>query len=507
MGDGVPRDALQDPLSRAQDERVGAVTVPQGSRRERRFRAFVVPSLLMLHAVTVMTAMVSSYWLRFHVAPALGLLAHIHPPGIGLYLPGFVGGAAIVVAVLSYLGCYGSRRRLVRDGDYTMALKACTIGTVLQLALSYFTKSTYFSRLIFLMSWVNGAVLFYLVLMILARVQRLLVRRGLARSRFLIVGDGESARALRRRLQVDADLGKEFVGFISSHSLNQPRIHAPEVVGSVDDVGAAIGQFNVDHVYITSRDLSHAAILRILDDCSTHHAQVDMLSDLYEILHGGATVQQVAGFPMVSLRQVALRQRQETIKRWMDVMVALALMVFAVPLACVIAAAIRLDSPGPVFYSQVRIGKGGRRFRMYKFRSMALDADERLDQVKRLNEAAGPLFKIREDPRVTRIGRLLRRTSLDELPQIFNVLNGDMSLVGPRPPLPSEVESYADWHHRRLTVRQGMTGLWQVSGRSLLAFDEMVNLDIYYIENWSIWLDLLILLRTIPIVLQARGAY
>lgn len=476
------------------------------SSGERRLRRLMVPSLLAAHAATVLLAMLSAYWFRFHAGPALGMLPAIDPPGIRLYLPGLLAGATIVVAVFSYVGAYRNRRRLVREGDYSAAIKACTIGTVLELALSYFTKSTHFSRLIFLFSWVNEVVLFYVVIALLSRTQRILVRKGLARSRFLIIGDSESARALRRRLQADAHLGKEFVGFITTGPATAIDI-GRDVVGTLNDVGFVISALRVDHVYIASRELSHAAILRILDECSLHQTQVDMLSDLYEILHGGATVQQVAGFPMVSLRQAALRRRQEMVKRWMDVAASLVLLVVTAPLVCLIAAAIRLDSPGPAFYTQVRVGKGGRRFRMYKFRSMSLDADEQLEQVKALNEARGPIFKIKEDPRVTRIGRFLRRTSLDELPQICNVLRGDMSLVGPRPPLPSEVEAYQEWHHRRLTVNQGMTGLWQVSGRSLLAFDEMVKLDIYYIENWSIWLDLLILLRTIPIVVQARGAY
>jgi exopolysaccharide biosynthesis polyprenyl glycosylphosphotransferase len=506
----MPEDAIAEESSEAAGtarSHQGVQAATPASPRERRFRGLMVPSLLALHAATIMLAMLLAYWIRFHAGPALRVLPAIHPPGIRLYLPGLVGGATVVVAVFSYLGAYRNRRRLVRDGDYSTAIKACTIGTVLQLALSYFTKSTHFSRLIFLLSWANGIVLFYVAVSMLGHAQRMLVRKGLARSRFLIIGDSESARALRRRLQADADLGKEFVGYITTTPRGSLSIGQEGVVGMLHEVGDAITLLRVDHVYVASRDLSHAAILKILDECSARQTQVDMLSDLYEILHGGSTVQQVAGFPMVSLRQAALRKRQEMIKRWMDVGVSLFLIALALPLVCVIVVAIRLDSQGPVFYSQVRVGKGGTRFRMFKFRSMALDADERLDQVRKLNEAVGPIFKIREDPRVTRVGRLLRRTSLDELPQIYNVLRGDMSLVGPRPPLPSEVEVYADWHHRRLTVSQGMTGLWQVSGRSLLAFDEMVKLDIYYIENWSIWLDLLILLRTIPIVLQARGAY
>jgi lipopolysaccharide/colanic/teichoic acid biosynthesis glycosyltransferase len=172
-----------------------------------------------------------------------------------------------------------------------------------------------------------------------------------------------------------------------------------------------------------------------------------------------------------------------------------------------VALAIKLDSPGPIFYRQQRVGKHGRRFWMLKFRSMRQDADRLLDTLRAHNEASGPLFKMRRDPRITRVGRLLRRWSLDELPQLFNVLRGDMSLVGPRPPIPAEVEEYEDWQHGRLRAVPGITGLWQVSGRSEVPFHDMVRLDLHYIRNWSLGLDLVILLRTIPAVLTSRGAY
>src|SRR5581483_3470349 len=172
-----------------------------------------------------------------------------------------------------------------------------------------------------------------------------------------------------------------------------------------------------------------------------------------------------------------------------------------------IAILIKLTSPGPIIFVQQRVGRGGNVFTAYKFRTMRLGADEEKENFKHLNEATGPLFKIRNDPRRTPVGGWLRRTSFDELPQLWNVLRGDMSLVGPRPPLSNEVAEYEDWHKRRLEVAPGMTGLWQVSGRSELTFDEMVMLDLYYIENWSPWLDLWILLKTIPALLTARGAY
>lgn len=194
-------------------------------------------------------------------------------------------------------------------------------------------------------------------------------------------------------------------------------------------------------------------------------------------------------------------------KRTMDLMVVLLLFIPVSILMAVIAVAIKFDSRGPAIYAAERIGRGGKPFTMYKFRSMVIDAEERKSEVLHLNEVEGPIFKVRDDPRVTRVGRFIRRTSLDELPQLYNVLIGDMSLVGPRPPLAEEVAEYLPWQMKRLTVIGGLTGLWQISGRSDLDFDELCKLDIEYIDNWSLALDIRILAMTIPAALSARGAY
>ena len=188
------------------------------------------------------------------------------------------------------------------------------------------------------------------------------------------------------------------------------------------------------------------------------------------------------------------------------IVVIAALMVFMAPMV-LIAIAVKATSPGPILFRQLRVGKSGRFFMSYKFRSMSVDAEDRFTEVKTLNEADGPIFKIKKDPRITGVGRFLRRSSLDELPQMFNVLRGEMSIVGPRPPLMREVVNYKPWQTRRLTVKPGMTGLWQVSGRSALGFDEMMSLDLRYVDQWSIWLDLALVVRTLPAVLSGRGAY
>lgn len=209
--------------------------------------------------------------------------------------------------------------------------------------------------------------------------------------------------------------------------------------------------------------------------------------------------------PIVETRSTS--RSAALVKRLFDLLVAsAALLVFAIPMTA-IAIGVKVTSPGPVFFRQLRVGKNGRFFVSYKFRSMYVDAEDRFAEVKHLNEAKGPIFKIRNDPRITSVGRFLRRTSLDELPQIFNVLRGDMSVVGPRPPLMREVVRYRSWQVRRLTVKPGMTGLWQVSGRSELGFDEMMDLDLHYVDHWSIWLDMSLVLRTLPAVLSGRGAY
>jgi exopolysaccharide biosynthesis polyprenyl glycosylphosphotransferase len=199
--------------------------------------------------------------------------------------------------------------------------------------------------------------------------------------------------------------------------------------------------------------------------------------------------------------------RRNAAKRAIDLVLAVAGLACVLALFAILVIAIKLDSPGPAFYGQVRVGKDGRRFRMFKLRSMQQGAEGLLDELQHRNEVSGPIFKIRRDPRITRVGRFLRRYSLDELPQLINVIRGEMSLVGPRPPLPAEVELYEEWQLERLRVLPGITGLWQVSGRSEVPFPAMVRLDLDYVRNWSIALDLEILLRTIPAVLSAKGAY
>jgi exopolysaccharide biosynthesis polyprenyl glycosylphosphotransferase len=230
-------------------------------------------------------------------------------------------------------------------------------------------------------------------------------------------------------------------------------------------------------------------------------------ANLTDILSSRLVVLPVGYLLSLLLRPVRLSRRQAITKRALDLAIAIPLTILTLPVWLVIAILVRTTSHGSVLFKQVRVGRHGQPFTIYKFRTMIRDAELRLDQLRFQNEVQGHLFKMRDDPRVTRVGRWLRKSSLDELPQLMNVLKGDMSLVGPRPPLPSEVAQYEDWHLDRLEASPGITGLWQVGGRSEVSFDDAVRLDLFYIENWSVAYDLFILGKTIPAVLLRKGAY
>ena len=235
--------------------------------------------------------------------------------------------------------------------------------------------------------------------------------------------------------------------------------------------------------------------------------RAQVVPDFFQLTKSQLQVEELNGIPLLSTRNISIQGWNLLLKRLSDLVLASVFGLLGLPVMALITLAIRLDSPGPIIYSQTRVGRNGKCFQCHKFRSMVDGAHDLRHTVAGLNEASGPLFKVRGDPRQTRVGRFLRRYSLDELPQLYNVLCGEMSLIGPRPNLPAEVEQYQEWHKKRLAASPGMTGLWQVSGRSELTFDEMVLLDIYYVENWSLATDLGILLRSLPAVLRGRGAY
>ena len=324
------------------------------------------------------------------------------------------------------------------------------------------------------------------------------------RRRAVLVGRGDNVEHLLRTLgDTRGGIDYSFVGAISPA---QDGIPIPRL-GSLDDLGAVLGERRVDELIVNGGDVSDEQLVELVEQAHQRGVQVRVAPTTAEILTQRAEYVPGQAVPLFELRPPVFAGVDWATKRLFDLAVASVVVVVGLPLWVLIAAAIKLDSRGPVLYRDRRIGLGEHEFGMIKFRTMLSGADRLQDSLETRNEASGPLFKIRDDPRVTRVGAVLRALSLDEVPQALNVLRGEMSLVGPRPLPIRDYHLLEPWHRKRYLVLPGITGLWQISGRSELTFDDLVRLDFYYLENWSIWLDVTILLKTIPAVFGRRGAY
>jgi exopolysaccharide biosynthesis polyprenyl glycosylphosphotransferase len=330
----------------------------------------------------------------------------------------------------------------------------------------------------------------------------------------LIVGAGKVGQLVARKIQQHPEYGINLVGFVDDNPLDlQPGLEQLAVLGSPERLPAIVHGLDVERVVVAFSSDSFDRTVEIVRSLKDLEVQVDIVPRLFDLISPSAQIHTLEGIPLLGIPALHLSRSSRAFKRTMDVVFAGTLLVLLSPLLGLIALLIRLDSPGPVFFRQVRAGSKGRTFRIYKFRTMVADAEERKYELRDLNEHLRPggdprMFKIREDPRTTRVGRVLRRYSLDELPQLVNVLKGEMSLVGPRPLILDEDRFVDDWARSRLDLRPGMTGLWQVLGRSDIPFEEMVKLDYLYVTSWSPWQDFRLLLRTIPLVAQAgRGSY
>ncbi|MCS7285885.1 MAG: undecaprenyl-phosphate glucose phosphotransferase, partial [Anaerolineae bacterium] len=403
---------------------------------------------------------------------------------------------------------YDYERKKSLFDELTTIFTGTATGVLILVAIFFFYRPFFYSRLLLIYAFAFTVVLLSLMRFTRNFVLKLLRKKGIGVTRVLIVGAGDIGRKVMRNILAQPHLGYKIVGFVDDNpEKGHGYIGRFKGLGELDKIPQIIQEEGVDEVIITLPWMYHRKILGIMEQCERYNVKAKIVPDLFQMSLSQIEVDDLSGLPLISVRPLAFRRWEQFIKRAMDLVIASVALVVFTPLMLIIALAIKLDSPGPVLFKQVRVGKGGKEFVMYKFRSMRGGAEEEQEQLKELSEVDGPIFKIKNDPRCTRVGKVIRRLSLDELPQLYNVLKGEMSVVGPRPPLPSEVAQYKEWHKRRLAVSPGMTGLWQVSGRSLLSFDEMVLLDLYYIENWSPLLDLKILLRTIPKVIISEGAY
>jgi exopolysaccharide biosynthesis polyprenyl glycosylphosphotransferase len=323
----------------------------------------------------------------------------------------------------------------------------------------------------------------------------------------LIIGTGKRTQRFIDLINYN-DHERKIIGLIDDdHTKLGENVSGYKVIGALKDLPDILHSNVVDEVVFIVPRSWLGKIEQVIHSCETEGVRISVAVDFFEPKFSRATQRDVGGLPLLTFESAPTKKFPLAIKRLMDILVSAAALIILIPVLAIVAVLIKSTSKGPLFFKQQRCGLNGRRFMLYKFRTMVHDAESRLVELKAHNEMVGPAFKMNNDPRVTKIGKYLRKFSLDELPQLWNVLRGEMSLVGPRPPLPSEVNEYDSWHRRRLSMRPGLTCLWQVSGRNKITnFDQWMRLDLQYIDNWSTWLDLTILFRTVPVVLFGIGA-
>jgi exopolysaccharide biosynthesis polyprenyl glycosylphosphotransferase len=452
-------------------------------------------------------AFLLAWWVRSSLAPQL--LPRLFPTE--LYpLARYLGLLPLVLVIWTLLlvtrEAYTSRRTVSLHREAWQVAQVVVLGTLTLAAAGWMLRLDFLSRP-FLALFAGLDLVFLLLEKLALRLLARRVRRwGLNYRSLLIVGINPRAEELATILAEHPHWGLRLIGFVAPDGDAPVEVSGFPVLGGAADLPRLLQDEVVDEVLfvLSRRELEEFEDALLLCSELGIRARVALF---FPHLKARVLLEELEGIPLLTFTTTPAAPFPMFVKRAFDLATAALGVLFLWPLMAVIAAVIKGSSRGPVLFRQTRCGLNGRRFTLYKFRTMVEGADRQLDEVAHLNELAGPAFKARRDPRVTAVGRVLRRLSLDELPQLVNVLRGHMSLVGPRPPLPDEVARYQRWQRRRLSMKPGITGLWQVSGRaSLDDFDAWTRLDLTYIDNWSLWLDLKILAKTIPAVFTTRGA-
>ncbi|MFI5250976.1 MAG: sugar transferase [Bacteroidota bacterium] len=382
--------------------------------------------------------------------------------------------------------------------------------------LSFFAKSAMIinSRMVILLFIpISMCLLIVERTVIFQWIVRFFVKLNLYQRRVVILGAGKVGKLLAANLSWDNPYGIQIVGFVDNgYQLGTPIFHGSRIIGSIDEIENIAVEREIDEIVLCVESIDSEQLVELLERCMQTGAQVKIASPLYDVVETFRFIERYGEIPVVGLAQNSMKNIQDFGKRIFDVVFSTIGIIFLSPVYFLTAVCIKLDSAGPVFYTQMRIGKNGKQFKFFKFRSMVVGSDQdesRKEKVARLIRGephdTSDGMKIVDESKITGVGRFIRKTSIDELPQLFNVIKGDMSLVGPRPCLPYEWEHYEDWQKKRLATTPGCTGIWQVSGRNTISFNDMVIMDFYYIQNASFFLDLQLILKTIPVMVFGKG--
>ena len=480
---------------------------------------WIVPAVKVLLVIADAFAAALSFMLAFYTRERVSVFA---AGNSFAWSERFAPYAALLVFVVvirlltfRYSNLYRVRGEFSFVDDSIRIFKAAAIGSLLIVAAAFLYRGGFefrafsYARGVFVADFVFVLVFAGVLRFIMRAVQMFVRSRQINLIPTLVVGRGHEATLFIREMRERPALGYRVIGVVDTRPVDAPSSYEDvPVIGTLDSLPEVIRDSGANEVIIADADVNADTLFEVMMRCGRRRGvEFRIAPSLFNCLPRKTEIDQIGVLPMIRLFREPLSSSARVLKRTFDLIVAALAIVLLLPVWLLIALLIKLASKGPVFYTQERVGMDGRLFLLYKFRTMKAGADPELHREYQKAFIAGraeanigndnkPTYKLLADPRITRIGKLLRRTSLDEVPQLLNVLLGDMSIVGPRPPIPYEVEAYELWHRKRLDMKPGLTGLWQVSGRNRLPFEEMVRLDLFYIENWSLLLDLKIILRT-----------
>ena len=411
--------------------------------------------------------------------------------------------------IFRLVGMYHSRRLGGRLSEIFDILKATTIATSLLLAVGFIFTITLIDKTSLITFWVISSLILIISRITIHAILKKLRLRGHNTRQIVIIGTGSRAQKFADKVYRNPELGYHIIGFVDDQWKGIETFYKTgwKLLGNLEDTHEIVKRHIIDEVVIGLPMKSHYdKIGTIIKTCEEHGIIIRLLSDLFDLKIAKSYIDHLDNTPILTLHTAPIEQWPLLVKRFIDISLSIILLVFLSPLFLLVALLIKFDSKGPVFFIQERVGLNNRRFKLIKFRTMVKDAEKLLKMIEKFNEVSGPVFKMRNDPRLTSAGKWLRKISIDELPQFINVLKGDMSLVGPRPPIQSEVEQYQWKDRRRLSMKPGITCLWQIYGRNTIPFEKWMELDKEYIDNWSLQLDFKILAKTIPAVMRGSGA-